>query len=60
MCSRTESRSHPEGPHGDAPGRYQEISRLYDLDVPSTETDFTLVARTIYIPFGLSGLREFF
>ncbi len=50
----------PEGPHGDAPGRYQEISRLYDLDVPSGQTDFVLVARTIYIPFGLSAYANFF
>ena len=50
----------PEGPHGDAPGRYQEISRLYDLDLPSNQTDLTLVARTIYIPFGLAAYANFF
>ena len=50
----------PEGPHGDAPGHYQEISRLYDLDVPSNQTDLTLVARTIYIPFGLASYANFF
>ncbi len=51
---------HPEGPHGDAPNHYQEISRIYDLGVPSTDTDLVLVARTIYIPFGLSAYTNFF
>jgi hypothetical protein len=50
----------PEGPHGNAPGRYQEISRLYDLAVPPSQTDLTLVARTIYIPFGLAAYANFF
>ncbi|MGA7859501.1 MAG: hypothetical protein WCA11_16320, partial [Terracidiphilus sp.] len=51
---------HPEGPHGDAPNRYQEISRLYNLNVSPTDTDLVLVARTIYIPFGLSAYTSFF
>lgn len=50
----------PEGPHGDSPGRYQEISRIYDLGIPPGETDLVLVARTIYIPFGLSAYTSFF
>jgi hypothetical protein len=50
----------PEGPHGDAPGRYQEISRLYNLNLSPTDTDVVLVARTIYIPFGLSAYTSFF
>jgi hypothetical protein len=43
---------HPEGPHGDAPQHYQQISRLYNLNVPASDTDLVLVLRTIYIPFG--------
>ncbi len=50
----------PEGPHGDAPGRYQQISRLYNLNLSPTDTDVVLVARTIYIPFGLSAYTSFF
>ncbi len=50
----------PEGPHGDAPGRYQEISRIYNLPLSPTDTDLVLVARTIYIPFGLSAYTSFF
>ncbi|HEU5351176.1 MAG TPA: SpoIIE family protein phosphatase [Terracidiphilus sp.] len=50
----------PEGPHGSAAGRYQEISRIYDLNVPPETTDLTLVARTLYIPFGLTAYTNFF
>ncbi len=42
----------PEGPHGDAPQHYQQISRLYKLNVAASQTDLFLVLRTIYIPFG--------
>ncbi len=50
----------PEGPNGQAAGRYQEISRIYDLNVPPEETDLTLVIRTLYIPFGLASYTNFF
>ncbi len=51
---------HPEGPHGDAPQHYQQISRIYDLSLSPDETSLTLVIRTIYIPFGLSAYTSFF
>jgi sigma-B regulation protein RsbU (phosphoserine phosphatase) len=51
---------HPEGPNGSAPGRYQEISRIYDLGLAPTDTNVTLVVRTIYIPFGLTAYTNFF
>ena len=41
----------PEGPHADAPDRYHEISRIYDLGVPPGETSLVLVIRTLYVPF---------
>jgi len=50
----------PEGPHGSTAGRYQEISRIYDLGVPAGETDLTLVVRTIDIQFGLTAYTNFF
>ena len=50
----------PEGPHGDAPQHYQQISRIYDLNVAPSETNLVLVARTIYIPFGYSAYTSFF
>jgi Stage II sporulation protein E (SpoIIE) len=50
----------PEGPHGSTAGRYQEISRIYDLQVPSNETDLTLAVRTLYIQVGLTAYTNFF
>ncbi|HEV2215836.1 MAG TPA: SpoIIE family protein phosphatase, partial [Terracidiphilus sp.] len=50
----------PEGPHGSTAGRYQEISRIYDLKVPADQTDLTLAVRTLYIPFGLTSSTNFF
>lgn len=50
----------PEGPHGDSPLRYEEISRIYRLDVPAPETDATLAVRTLYVPFGTYAYTAFF
>ena len=50
----------PEGPHGDALEHYQQISRIYNLDVPASETSLTLAVRTIYIPFGFAAYTGFF
>jgi hypothetical protein len=49
-----------EGPHGNAPERYQQISRIYDLNVPPSETSLTLAVRTIDIPFGYNAYTGFF
>ena len=50
----------PEGPHGDATIRYEEISRLYDLHLTPDQTDVTLAVRTLYIPFGFYAYTSFF
>jgi len=50
----------PQGPHGDAPQHYQQISRIYPLNVPANETSLVLVLRTVYIPFGYSAYTSFF
>jgi len=50
----------PEGPHGDAPERYQQISRIYDLSLAPTDTSLTLVMRTAYIPVGYGAYTSFF
>ena len=50
----------PDGPHGDAPDRYQQISRIYNLNLAPSETGLTLVARTIYVPFGYGAYTGFF
>jgi hypothetical protein len=46
---------HPEGPHGDAPQHYQQISRLYDLNLGPADNSLVLVVRTLYVPFGYSS-----
>lgn len=50
----------PEGPHADAPQHYQQITRLYNLNIPAGETSLTLVVRTLYIPFGYGSYTGFF
>jgi hypothetical protein len=50
----------PEGPHNDAPEDFQAISRVYDLNVPPSETSLTLVVRSIYIPVGTGAYTGFF
>ncbi len=50
----------PDGPHGDAPFKYEEISRIYRLDVPPAETNVTLAIRTLYIPVGYYAYTSFF
>lgn len=50
----------PNGPHADLPQHYQQISRIYNLDIPDSETDLTLVLRTIYIPVGFGAPTSFF
>lgn len=50
----------PEGPHPGETFKYQQISRIYNLNVPADQTTLTLAVRTLYIPFGLSGYTNFF
>ena len=46
----------PEGPHPDETFNYQQISRLYNLNIPASDTSLTLAIRTLYIPFGLRDI----
>jgi sigma-B regulation protein RsbU (phosphoserine phosphatase) len=50
----------PEGPHGDEASHYLPISRIYNLDIPSSETSLTVVVRTLNIPFGFAAYTHFF
>ena len=50
----------PDGPHGSAPQYYQAISRIYDLNVPSSETSLVLAIRTFDITFGSGSYTTFF
>lgn len=50
----------PEGPHGDMTARYQQISRIYNLDVPPDATEVTIAIKTLFIPFGPWAYTNFF
>ena len=50
----------PEGPHGEATYRYQQITRLYNLGLKPEETSVTLAIRTLYLPFGYYAYTNFF
>jgi len=50
----------PEGPHPADTFKYQQISRLYNLDIPPNQTSLTLAIRTLDIRFGMTGYTNFF
>jgi phosphoserine phosphatase RsbU/P len=50
----------PEGPHADVPARYQQISRIYNLNLDPSESSLTLAVRTVYFPFGIEAYTNFF
>ncbi len=50
----------PEGPNGAAPEGYQQISRLYPIDIPENETSLTLAVRIPFVPFGMDAYTGFF
>ncbi len=50
----------PEGPHGDAPERFEPISRVYNLNVPPSQTDAVLAVRSIFVPLGYGAYTGFF
>ena len=50
----------PQGQNGNAPEHFQQITRLYDLDVAPTQTSLVLAVRTLYIPFGFGAYTNFF
>ncbi len=50
----------PQGPNASQSQDYQQISRLYNLDVPPSETSLTIAVRTLYVPFGYGAYTGFF
>jgi hypothetical protein len=50
----------PQGYHPDAPEMYEQISRIYSLNLAPAETSLTLVVRTTYYPFGVGAYTHFF
>ena len=51
---------HPDGPHGDDAGHYLPISRIYNLQVPPSETSLVISVRSILIPTGFGAYTHFF
>ena len=50
----------PGGPHPDDTYDFQQISRLYNLNIPANETSLTLAVRTLYVRVGTSSYTNFF
>ena len=50
----------PEGSNGAAPETYQQISRIYPIDIPQDQTSLTLAVRIPFVPFGLDAYTGFF
>jgi phosphoserine phosphatase RsbU/P len=52
----------PEGPNGPTQQsyEYQQISRIYPIDIPDSETDLTLAVRIPFVPFGMDAYTGFF
>jgi sigma-B regulation protein RsbU (phosphoserine phosphatase) len=50
----------PEGPNGPTPDTYQQISRIYLIEVPDSEKNLVLAARIPFVPFGLDAYTSFF
>jgi phosphoserine phosphatase RsbU/P len=50
----------PEGSHNLTPEGYFQISRVYPLQIPDSETTLTLAIRIPYVPLGLGAYTGFF
>jgi hypothetical protein len=50
----------PEGPNGATPEAYQQISRIYPIDLPDSDTELTLAVRIPFVPFGMDAYTGFF
>ena len=50
----------PEGHSSANPTTYQQITRVYPIDIPKDQTDLTLAARIPFVPFGIDAYTGFF
>lgn len=50
----------PEGRVGETPETYQQISRIYPIHIPSSQTSFVLAARIPFVSFGVDAYTSFF
>ncbi len=52
--------TNPDGPNGANQESYQQISRIYPIDIPDDQTDLLLAARIPFVAFGLDAYTGFF
>jgi hypothetical protein len=50
----------PEGPHGNDFDRYQQITRIYALNLQASDSSLTLVIRSPFLPIGGGAYTGFF
>ena len=50
----------PSGPHASDLQHFQQITRLYVLNVPTDQTSLTLAIRTLHFPVGFNAYTNFF
>jgi hypothetical protein len=50
----------PEGPHGNEFDRYQQITRIYALNLQASDSSLTLVIRSPFFPIGGAAYTNFF
>jgi hypothetical protein len=50
----------PEGRVGATPETYQQISRIYPIDIPSGQTSVVIAARIPFVSFGVDAYTSFF
>ncbi len=50
----------PEGPNGKNPEAFQQISRIYPIDIPAEQTSLVVAVRIPFVPFGLDAYTGFF
>ncbi len=50
----------PEGPNGARLEQYQQISRIYPIDVPDSVTSLVIAVRMPYFNFGINSYTAFF
>ncbi len=50
----------PEGPNGKSPESFQQISRVYPIDIPANQTSLVVAVRIPFVPFGLDAYTGFF
>ena len=50
----------PNGPNAKTPEAYQQISRIYPIDIADGETSLVLAVRIPFVPFGMDAYTGFF